>query len=116
MVRGKQEYARRARKPLCDLRCALNVDVEEELPSALPGILQLRERRPVQVAVHLGPFQKPASVAYTLELDPIDEVVFDPVALVRPRRTGRMRDRKRQRWFRVENGPDDRGLPRSRWP
>ena len=70
---------------LLELARPLAVDVQHQVDAVFAGDLQGRERRAVQVAVHLGPLRKGILRYHPLKLLAGDEEVINTVRLARTR-------------------------------
>ena len=81
----------RARERICWV--PLIVDVEQDVAAGAQQRLDRWPGRPVEVAVHLGPFQQGAAVAQFPEPVLVDEVVVQTVDFAHP--TGARRHRHR---------------------
>ena len=90
------------REPSFDCKRALDIDFEEDILTGGQAILDWRDGRALELAVHLEPFQESARIPKPFELSSSDEVVIDPIDFPAARRSGGGRHRPCERTVPLE--------------
>src|SRR5262249_30021311 len=113
-ARRLHEHEQRLGQLLLDGQRALHVDLEHDVVPGRELAAYVVERRSLQVAVHLEPFEEATGLAQRLEFLAAHEVVVDALALPRAWRACRPRHRPVQVGVRLAEAQSDRALPRAR--
>src|SRR6185295_1351060 len=91
-------------------------DIEDHDAPGPDTLVDEPRRRGVEMVVHFGPFQEQARRTAPLELVAADELVLNPLLLIRASWPGRGRDREGALGTRNHQPVDERPLPRARGP
>src|SRR6185437_15087227 len=114
LVRREDKDADRVLNFALDLRCPLHVNIEQQVPAALKGLLQEALGGAVVVAEHVGVFQELAACNHLLEILNGHKEILAPVLLAAARSAGGVGDGEVQVRHPLSQLVYKRGLARAR--